>query len=62
MSESEQRDPLFEELDEVRQRIWDECDQDLDKYFAMLVRCHQQLLREGWVEAPPRDAPGKSAA
>jgi hypothetical protein len=62
MSQDEHGDPLLDELDEVRRRIWDACDRDPDKYFAMIQEHHKQLLREGWVEAPPRDAQDKSAA
>jgi hypothetical protein len=53
-------DEALDELYEVRQRIWESCDCDLDTYFAMLQAYHKQLLLEGWKEAPPRDA--RSAA
>lgn len=55
-------DDALDELYEVRRRIWDACDRDLDKYFAVLQEYHQQLLRAGWREAPPREAEKRSAA
>jgi hypothetical protein len=41
-------DPLLDELDEIRQRIWDECDRDIEKYFAMILESQEKLRREGW--------------
>jgi hypothetical protein len=52
MKQDHESDPLLDELDEVRQRIWDECDRDPDKYFAMLMEYQEQLRREGWKFVP----------
>lgn len=49
-------DEALDELHEVRQRIWDACDRDLDKYFAVLQDLHHELIRQGWKEAPPPPA------
>jgi hypothetical protein len=62
MKKKRDSDPLLDELDEVRQRIWDECDQDTDKYFAMLVEFQEQLRREGWKFVDSEAAEDKSAA
>lgn len=62
MSKIEESDPLLDELDDVRRRTWDACDRDMDKYFTMLEERQHQLLREGWKEAPARNAQDKSAA
>jgi hypothetical protein len=55
-------DEVLDELYEVRQRIWDECDRDLDKYFARQVELMEQLRREGWKFAPPPPARDNSPA
>jgi hypothetical protein len=62
MDQDHESDPLLDELDEVRERIWDSCDRDLDKYFAMLQEGHRELVRQGWKEAPPPPERDKSAA
>jgi hypothetical protein len=62
MKQDNEVDPLLAELDEVRQRIWDECDRDKDKYFAMLMEYQEQLRREGWKFAEPRPVQAKSAS
>lgn len=62
MDQEHESDPLLDELDEVRWRIWEACDEDEDKYFAMLLEGQEQLRREGWKFVPPRDAKDKSAA
>lgn len=61
MRKHPESDPLLDELDEVRQRIWDECGRDEDTYVAMLIKGQEQLRREGWKFAPPREPAGKSA-
>ncbi len=55
MKKRPESDPLLEELDEVRRRIWEECGEDEDQYFAMLIEGQEQLRREGWKFAPPAD-------
>lgn len=55
-------DEVLDELHDVRQRIWDSCDRDLDRYFAMLQDLHRELIRQGWTEAPPPPTKGESAA
>lgn len=62
MNQQHEGDPLLEELDEVRRRIWVECGEDEDQYFAMLIEGQEQLRREGWKFATPREATGTSAA
>lgn len=61
MNREHESDPLLEELDEVRRRIWEECGEDEDQYFAMLIEGQEQLRRAGWKFAAPREAAGKSA-
>jgi transposase InsO family protein len=55
-------DDAVEEVREIRRRIWERFDNDPEKYIAYLQQVHHQLLREGWVEAPPRPRQDKSAA
>ncbi|HLM65944.1 MAG TPA: hypothetical protein VK358_00385 [Longimicrobium sp.] len=55
-------DEVLDELYEVRRRIWDECDRDLDTYFARQVELMEQLRRDGWKFAPPPPVRDKSAA
>lgn len=55
-------DEVLDELYEVRRRIWDECDRDLDKYFARQAEFMEQLRREGWKIVLPPPARDKSAA
>jgi hypothetical protein len=55
-------DAAVEEVREIRRQLWARFDNDLVKMVAYLQEHHQQLLREGWVEAPPREAQDKSAA
>lgn len=46
-------DDIVEETREARRRLWERFDNDPKKYMAYMKELHQQLLREGWVEAPP---------
>lgn len=46
-------DEVLDELHELRLAIDAEFDHDPKKYLAYLREGHEQLLREGWVEAPP---------
>lgn len=66
MSEEEEwtgADDAVEEVREVRHRLWERFDNDPKKYMAYMRELHEQLLREGWTEAPPREPQqGKSAA
>jgi hypothetical protein len=56
-------DDAVEEVREVRRRLWERFDNDPKKYMAYMRELHEQLLREGWTEAPPRKPEqGKSAA
>lgn len=55
-------DEVLDELHELREALDDEFDHDPDKFFAHLREFEEQLLREGWVEAPPRPKQDKSAA
>lgn len=56
-------DEVLDELHEVRLAIDARFDHDVHKYIAHLNELGQQLLREGWVEAPPPPAKqDKSAA
>jgi hypothetical protein len=55
-------DDAVEEVRQIRRQLWARFDNDPAKLIAYLQEYHQQLLREGWVEAPPRDAQDKSAA
>jgi hypothetical protein len=55
-------DEVLDELYEVRQRIWDECDRDLDKYIARQVEFMEQLRRQGWKFTELRSPEDKSAA
>ncbi len=56
-------DEVLDELHDLRNEISARFDNDPRKYVAYLHDLHQQLLREGWVEAPPPPArQGKSAA
>lgn len=56
MSENDCPDWLFEELDEARQRIWDECGRDEDTYVATLMEFQEQLRRDGWKFVEPRES------
>jgi hypothetical protein len=62
MSQKHESDPLLEELDEVRRRIWEECGKDRDKYVAMLLEGQEELRRQGWKFVAPPEKQGKSAA
>jgi hypothetical protein len=46
-------DEVLDELHELRLAIDAHFDHDPEKYLAHLRAFHEQLLREGWVEAPP---------
>ncbi len=46
-------DEVLDELHEIRLAIDARFDHDVHKYIAHLREVEQQLLREGWVEAPP---------
>jgi len=55
-------DEVLDKLHELRLAI-DACfEHDVDKYVAYLREFEEQLLREGWVEAPPRPKQDRSAA
>ncbi len=55
-------DDAVEEVREIRRQLWARFDNDSAKLIACLQEYHQQLLREGWMEAACRDAQDKSAA
>jgi hypothetical protein len=55
-------DEVLDELHEIRRAISARFDNDPAKYVAHLQEVHQQMLRDGWVEAPPRPRQDKSAA
>lgn len=46
-------DEVLDELHTLRLALDTQFDHDPRKYLAHLRELHQQLLREGWVEAPP---------
>lgn len=46
-------DEVLDELHELRLAIDAEFDHDPKKFLAYVREGEQQLLREGWVEAPP---------
>jgi hypothetical protein len=46
-------DAVLDELHELRLAIEAQFDHDPKKYLAYLREGHEQLLREGWAEAPP---------
>ena len=46
-------DEVLDELHELRLAIEAKFDHDPGKYIVHLREVHEQLLREGWVEAPP---------
>lgn len=46
-------DEAVEEVREVRRRLWERFDNDPAKYSAYLCELHAQLVREGWIKAPP---------
>jgi hypothetical protein len=65
MSEEEDwtaADDAVEEVREVRRQLWERFDNDPKKYMAYMRELHEQLLRDGWVEAPREPRQGKSAA
>lgn len=45
MKKQSESDPLLDELDEARERIWDECGRDEDTYVATLMKFQEQLRR-----------------
>jgi hypothetical protein len=55
-------DDVVEEVREARRQLWARFENDPAKLVAYLQEYHQQLLCEGWEEAPPRDSQDKSAA
>jgi hypothetical protein len=55
-------DEVLDDLHELRLQTDAEFGHDPDKYLAYLRELGQQLLREGWKEAPPPPKRGKSAA
>lgn len=61
MSERNAVDEALDELHELRLAIDAEFDHDVEKYCAYLSDLGQQMLREGWVAAPPRPRQDKSA-
>jgi hypothetical protein len=46
-------DEVLDELHELRLAIEAKFDHDPGKYIVHLREVHEQLLREGWIEAPP---------
>lgn len=56
-------DDLVEEVWEARRKVWESCDNDVEKYIAHMQKLHAELVRAGWKEAPPPPPrQGKSAA
>jgi hypothetical protein len=55
-------DEALDELHEIRAALDQRFGNDPEKYLAYVREYEQQLLREGWVEAPPPAKRGKSAA
>jgi hypothetical protein len=55
-------DQVIDETREVRRQLWARFDNDPEKMIAHLREFGQQLLREGWKEAPPPPKRGESAA
>ena len=55
-------DEVLDELHDLRLAIDAHFDHDVDKYVAHINELGQQMLREGWVEAPPASKQNKSAA
>lgn len=49
-------DEVLDELHELRLAMSAQFDHDPEKYIAHLREVDEQLLREGWVEAPPPPA------
>lgn len=63
MSESRNDvDQVLDELHRIREALDERFGHDPEKYFEFLREYEQQLLREGWVEQPPRSRQDKSAA
>ncbi len=56
MKKRPESDPLLAELDEARQRIWDECGRDKDTYVATLMEFQEQMRRDGWKFVTPRES------
>ncbi len=55
-------DEALDELHELRENLDAQFDHDSGKFFDHLREFEKQLLRDGWVEAPPRPRQDKSAA
>lgn len=55
-------DEVLDELHELRLAIDAQFDHDPEKYLAHLREFGQQMLRDGWTEAPPPPARDQSAA
>lgn len=55
-------DEVLDQLHELRLSIEAQFGNDPERYYAHLRDFEQQLLREGWTEAPPPERRGKSAA
>jgi hypothetical protein len=55
-------DDVVEETRQVRRQLWARFGNDPEQYMRYMQGLHQQLLREGWKEAPPPPRRGKSAA
>ena len=54
MSESRNEvDEVLDELHQIRAALDERFEHDPEKYFAFLRDYEQQLVRDGWVEAPP---------
>lgn len=61
MTASEKHDPLLEELDEARRRIFDRCDRDPDKVMAYYMELQKQYA-DRLISRHEHRAKGKSAA
>jgi hypothetical protein len=55
-------DEVLDKLHELRLALDAHFGRDADKFFSHLREFEEQLLREGWVEAPPRSKRDESAA
>jgi len=55
------RDPIIEEIREVRRRIEQECDHDWEKLFAYYARVQKRMEAEGRRIVPGRPKPLRKA-
>ena len=47
MNHTDGRDPLLDELDDARRRIWDACGRDIDKHFTNARRAPRPVGARG---------------